>query len=138
MPFITNKTKMIWSIKTTLIREHNPTGTNSGRDINALGYHQIRAVPNHRLQQARGLVKPPTTASFTAIEQHNPNPLGHGLVDRIQGILAAQDIVGVQLEDETGDFDLGALVAAGEEGSGLRFSWVLRVLIGELIWVLGD
>jgi hypothetical protein len=93
---------------------------------------------NHRLQQTRGLVKPPTPASFTAIEQHNPNPLGHGLVDQIHGVLAAQDIVGVQLEDETGNFDLGALVAAGEEGSGLGFLWVFRFFIGELIWVLGD
>lgn len=35
-------------------------------------------------------------------------------------VVGGKDFVGVQLEDESGDLELGALVAAGKQGPGLR------------------
>ncbi|GMY18821.1 hypothetical protein FCV25MIE_14060 [Fagus crenata] len=38
--------------------------------------------------------------STNAIEDHNADPLGHGLVDQVHGFWRAKNIVWVQLEEE--------------------------------------
>lgn len=111
-----------------MIRQQNAAGIDRRDDVDPLGDQQVSPVPHDRLQQASRLVQP-LPGALAAAEDDDADPARHRLVDRVErrrrrrrrgGRGAIEYVVGVELEDEGGDLDLRALVAAGEERPGLR------------------
>lgn len=100
-----------------MVGEQNPAGGGGGGDVDTLGDYQTGAVLEQGFQGARSFVEL-TAACIVASENNDSDPFGHCFVDKRQGVVVGREnFVGVQLKDESGELELGPLVAAGEEGS---------------------